>query len=105
MNTKDYVVDLPDPDVQYRVRFDVSKGKITNFMVQLEYNGPDGWQPVLRFDTAHGFAHCDRYDPDGNVQRHESIPRSEYGEGLTYAIAFVKAHYATLAQPFREQFT
>lgn len=103
MHTTSYLRKLHDPDVQYRVRFDVERGQVIEFMVQLEYDGPDGWQPVVRFDTAHGFAHCDRYGPDGVEQQHQPMLQRDYREALTYAIQYVKTNYALLAQPFRER--
>lgn len=103
MQTKSYLGALPDPDVQYRVRFDWEHGQITGFMGQLEYDGPNGWQPVLRFDTAHGFPHSDHYGPDGVEEQHRPMHQRDYREALTYAIGYVKNNFALLAQPFRER--
>jgi len=35
-------------------------------MVQLEVFGDGDWKPVVRYDSAHGFAHMDRFDTAGN---------------------------------------
>ncbi len=102
MVTKAFVAKTPDPHVHYRVRFETDKARVLSFVVQLEYEGEEGWQPVIRYDTAHGFAHVDRYSPDGSVKRHELMAVSDYDEGLTIAINTVKTRYAELAEPFRE---
>lgn len=48
-----------------RVRFE-SKGKnIVAFMLQDETLLDGTWRPVLRYDTSHGEAHRDTYDPSG----------------------------------------
>ena len=48
-----------------RVRFEVERGQILKFVIQLECHFCDDevWAPVIRYDTAHGFAHCDRLHP------------------------------------------
>jgi hypothetical protein len=65
MNQVAFEVTTVSPDVRYRVRFDKEHGRVLAFVVQLEYESSSGWLPVVRFDTAHGFAHCDRYFPMG----------------------------------------
>jgi hypothetical protein len=57
---------------------------------------------VVRFDTAHGFAHCDRYKPDGSVERHEPLPLSDLNQALTLATRIVRSQWAELSKPFRE---
>jgi hypothetical protein len=56
---------LLDPDNRLRVRFDSERGHILRFTVQLECCFEPGhpWVPVVRYDSAHGFAHCDRLHP------------------------------------------
>lgn len=41
-------------------------------MVQLEVEIQGTWRPVIRYDTAHGFGHIDRYNLKG-VQRKERL--------------------------------
>jgi hypothetical protein len=60
MNATDYVLLLTD-DVRYRVWFEVDKGQVLKFLVQLEIREQGKWNPVVRYDTAHGFAHRDTY--------------------------------------------
>jgi len=47
-----------------RVRFEVESGQVLKFVVQLECHfGDKTWTPVIRYDTAHDFAHCDKLHP------------------------------------------
>ena len=40
--------------------------------VQLEVKVREGfWQPVIRYDCAHNFAHCDRYNIKGDHRKEE----------------------------------
>ena len=52
---------LLDYDNALRVMFESERGQILRFVVQLECQFvEDGkWTPVVRYDTAHGYAHRD----------------------------------------------
>lgn len=102
MNRTDYVRLLAG-DVRYRVRFDKEHGQILglwcNSRLQWESNG-SRWSV---YDTAHGFAHRDRYRPDGTVQCHEPLPVADYNEALTLAVRTVRERGIELAEEFREE--
>lgn len=74
---------LLDYDNALRVMFETERGQILRFVVQLECQFvEDGeWIPVVRYDTAHGYAHRDVLHPtkgrkDGNVRA--GLQRSPY---------------------------
>lgn len=46
-----------------RVRFEREQTRILSFVVQLECEYDGDRHPVIRFDTTHGFAHCDVLHP------------------------------------------
>ena len=60
-----------DPGNSLRVRFEVERGQILKFVVQLEcrFGAGEEWTPVVRYDTSHGFAHCDRLHPYGPASK------------------------------------
>jgi len=62
MKEVDYVVIL-DNGVRKRHSHNSEKGRIISFVVQLEVLLKNNWQPVIRYDSAHGFAHIDLYAP------------------------------------------
>jgi hypothetical protein len=49
-------------DNALRVEFELEHGQVLKFVVQLEcrFGASGELTPVVRYDTAHGFAHCDR---------------------------------------------
>ena len=47
----------------------LDKGKVSGFVVQYEVLFNEKWVPVVRYDTAHGFAHKDIIDPDGREEK------------------------------------
>ncbi len=90
------------PGIRYRADFDKEHGRILRFTVQLEVALEETWRPVRRYDTAHGFVHCDLYRRDGSVQRHQPLPVSDYNEALTMATEIVRENGIELAREFLE---
>src|SRR5437867_1487240 len=101
MNVTDYVVVL-DNDARYRVRFETAMGNVTEFLVQLEYHASTAWLPVVRYDTAHDFPHCDRYGPNGIVSQHEPMQIADHGKAMNAAIFTIQGDWQALIAPFRE---
>jgi hypothetical protein len=67
------------------VRFSTHRGQIVGFVVQLEGKFGGSWQPVVRYDTAHGFAHQDVLHPYKVPQKIE-LDVQDYNQAMTYAI-------------------
>lgn len=75
-----------DNDNALRVRFDIDGGEVLLFVVQLECKFESKtWMPIVRYDTAHGFAHRDRMHPQQDVEKTEMRVR-DFNEGLTVAM-------------------
>lgn len=67
-----------------RVYAQKEKGEILEFVVQYEAMISGEWQPVVRYDTAHGFAHKDLMKPNG-----ETIKQPLFFETYNLAFTFV----------------
>ena len=54
-----------------RLRFKIitRKGKVVDFVVQLELNFKGRWYQVVRYDFAHGFPHRDILTPRGDEEK------------------------------------
>lgn len=74
-------------DNALRVSFELDHGRVVGFTVQLEcrFGDDDEWVPVVRYDTAHGFAHCHRLHPYDPAVKTEMTSR-DYNEALTLAM-------------------
>ena len=71
MAEKEYLIRLGDR-ARKRHHHKTDKGQVVAFMVQLEIEVEDGvWQPVIRYDCAHDFAHRDRYKLTGDRDKDE----------------------------------
>ena len=77
---------LLDDGNALRVMFELEHGDVVSFVVQLEckFSSHD-WTPIVRYDTAHGFAHRDRMHPREGVEKTEMRVR-DFNEGLTIAV-------------------
>ena len=90
-----------DAGVAVRVRFAREHGQIVSFIVQLECSIDERWYPVIRYDTAHGFAHCDVLRPDG-IQDKRPMYVSDFNEALTYAQDDIKINFHRYCARFKE---
>ena len=72
---------------------------IIKFSIQIEISRKGEWVPVVRYDTAHGFAHRDTFSQDGRV---EKIPLriDHWGDALTYAENDLKVNWRTYISNF-----
>lgn len=68
-----------------RVRLELERNRVVKFVVQLECCFGEMWHPVVRCDTAHGFAHRDVLYPSGQVEKTELLVR-DYNDALTFAL-------------------
>ena len=79
-----------------------NRGQITAFVVQLECWIAEHWYPVVRYDTAHGFAHCDILKPDGSQEKY-AIAVHDFNEALTYAQDALRTNFRYYCARFKEQ--
>ncbi len=90
---------LLDSQNALRVRFQLRQGRIVVFMVQLECLFDTEWIPVVRYDTAHGFAHCDRMHPYDSTKK-TIMHTNNYNDALNFAIQDLTLRW----QSYRERF-
>jgi len=78
---------LLDYDNALRVTFESERGRIIRFVVQLEclFVEDGEWIAVVRYDTAHGYAHRDILYPHKKEQK-TKISVKDYNEAFTIAM-------------------
>ncbi|GER78715.1 MAG: hypothetical protein M5U11_01990 [Anaerolineales bacterium] len=78
---------LLEDNIALRVEFDSERGRIIRFVAQLEcqFDDDETWIAVVRYDTAHGYAHRDTMHPH---QREEKtrMTMQDYNEAFTMAV-------------------
>ncbi|MEW6686885.1 MAG: hypothetical protein AB1393_11885 [Candidatus Edwardsbacteria bacterium] len=82
MKIVEYVV-IFDDGVRKRHCHKSERGKILEFVVQLEVRIDDVWYPIVRYDCAHKSTHIDYYDLSGRKSKMEL--HLEFNEALIVA--------------------
>lgn len=99
MNVTEYVIPVGE-NARKRHYHETYNGKVTGFSVQLEVFVNNLWQAVIRYDSAHGFAHIDQYYLDGRKAKKE-FPL-KLSEALTLADEDVKENWRAYQKAFLE---
>ncbi len=86
-------------DGRRRTRHVRIDSNIIEFVVQYEVEFKNKWYPVVRYDTAHGFAHKDTLFYKGVVKK-ETLPFNDLNLALTYAEKDLKDNW----QKYKENF-
>lgn len=68
----EYIIRISASD-RYRHLHIMDKGRLMFFRVQYETQIGNVWYPVVRYDTAHGFAHRDILNLKGEVKKNPII--------------------------------
>ena len=92
---------MSDPD-RYRHLHVKEKSKIVFFRIQYETKINKSWYPVVRYDTAHGFAHRDLLDKKGNSQK-TPLFNQDYNDALTFAESDLKTNWKYYKIRFMEK--
>ena len=96
----EFTQDLPGGD-SLRFRFDLDRGRVTEFTVQLECWIEGRWRPVVRYDTAHGYPHRDTLGWTGTVMAKDPMPPGlSRNDAMNQARADLVAHHATYRAEF-----
>jgi hypothetical protein len=93
----EYVLPLSH-GVRKRHHHETRKGAVISFSVQLEVIVEGKWRPVIRYNSAHGFAHKDTYNRDGKCTKTDL--HLYLDEALTIADEDIKNNWET----YRDQF-
>lgn len=98
----EYLVLFPQSDVQLRHRHVRARGRVSEFVVQLELWWRGRWCPIARYDTAHGFAHRDLIHPDGRVDK-TPMGLGDWNQALTIALDDLKANWPWYRERFLQE--
>jgi hypothetical protein len=60
--------------------------------VQLEISHGESWQPIVRYDNAHGFCHRDTLHADGSQDK-TRVFVGDLNETFTYAVEDLRANW------------
>jgi len=92
-----------DYDNSLRVEFELEHGQVLKFIVQLESRFAEGaaFVAVIRYNTAHGFAHCDRLHPYEPTTK-STMATQDYNQALTFAIGDLVSNWSAYRKRYEE---
>ena len=90
MSEKTYTRTLGE-DARKRHYHKTEKGRVVDFVVQLEVFIEGKWMTVIRYDCYHDFVHIDRYNIRGEKEKEEVY--LSYEESLTLADEDINVHW------------
>ena len=91
MNEIEFIYPLSlDLQDRLRVKAAKDKGRIVSFVVQYEAFIRGQWRAVVRYDTAHRFAHRDVLHPDGSVAK-QPLNFQSLNLAFTFAVQDLKS--------------
>ncbi|RJQ58809.1 MAG: hypothetical protein C4530_10140 [Desulfobacteraceae bacterium] len=99
MRVTEYVIPLGE-NARKRHYHETAKGKVIGFAVQLEVFHDGLWKVVIRYDSAHGLAHIDRYHRDGTKTKTELDLK--FSETLILADEDIKENWKVYQKVFLE---
>ncbi len=82
MSEKEYIIPYNE-NTRKRHYHKTIRGKVVNFVVQLEVKYKESWKEVIRYDCAHGYTHRDFYNLHGKYTKEELYLSFE--DALTFA--------------------
>ena len=100
MNEVEYIIDLgPEGEDRYRHYHRTEGKQVLEFRVQYEAFIRGEWYAVVRYDTAHGYAHRDILHPTEPENKTILVER-EYAAALTVAERDLKTNWKKYRQLF-----
>ena len=78
------------------------RGQVIEFLVQYEVRIAGEWNPVVRYDTAHGFAHKDILHRTGKADK-EVLPFADYNLALIYAENDLRKNWKQYREAFLQE--
>lgn len=78
------------------------KGQIIRFVIQYEAFINDRWREIVRYDTAHGFAHKDVIHPNGNIEK-QPLHFADFNLAFTFAVQDLKISWKWYRRAYEEE--
>lgn len=90
------------PGVRLRAIISRRGKRVLDFVAQLEIDDGDVSKPIVRYDNAHGFCHCDLMNADG-TQVKRPVMAASLGEAFTQAMKDLTGSWADHVARYQRQ--
>lgn len=97
-----YEVELDDTALEWlRLRVETERGRVIGFLVQYETTVAGQRTPVIRYDSAHGFAHRDVLGRRGEfVEKQALASHLSFREALDLGVRDIRANWRRYRREF-----
>lgn len=101
IKTIKFIVNL-DFGCRWRHSHTSFKSQIIGFVIQFEIFFHGKWYPVVRYDTAHGFAHKDVIHFNEKIDKFPLV-FTDYGDALNFAQSDIKLNWEKYRNNFLKE--
>ncbi len=84
------------------VRYIKDRGRILRFVVQLEVFVDERWAPIVRYDNAHQFVHCDDLRPDGSQIKSPPMAFASNEDAFNFALRDLRVNQGLYLERYRQ---
>lgn len=99
---REWTYEVAFEEAQIRSRYRRQGLNTLDYTVQLEIWHSNTWMPVVRYDNAHGFCHCDTIHADGSQDK-TPVVRGDANTNFTWAIKELRASWQVHSSRFRAE--
>lgn len=99
MTEREWLITIVTDEVRIRCRYQRQGHRILEYTVQLEIRHQGRWEPIIRFDNAHGFCPCGTIHGDG-TQEKTPVSRGDANSNFTWAIKELRMNWPTQRSRF-----
>ena len=102
MGNKEFTKEIDlDGNERLRIRITITKGTVTDVVVQYESRIMEKWHSIVRYDCSHGFFHRDILTRKGETTK-QAIPIQNIKDALTYAEQDIKDRWEWYKEKFKK---
>lgn len=91
-----------NPVTRFRIKLFIKRGKLYNYVAQLEHLLNEEWRQVIRFNCFHGFVHKDVYNVEGNqIKKIDLGAFDDLRDAVSLAIKDINQNYKEYIRKFK----
>jgi hypothetical protein len=100
VGTTKYISPLKPGEDRLRFELETKRGRVIKFVIQYETLVKEEWRSIVRYDTAHRYAHKDVLDWKGGVIEKIPLRDVSYKQAVEIAIDDIESNWETYKKRF-----
>jgi hypothetical protein len=99
---REWTVNLQPDEARLRCSYRRRGNQLEQYTAQLEIHHGSAWQPIVRYDNAHGFNHCDILHANG-TQDKTVVSVTDANAAFTLAIKEIRTNWKAHRQRYLKE--